>query len=263
MVAALFDRTAETYDRVGVEMFKPIADRLVAELDLPAGERALDAGCGRGAALFPMARAVGPEGVAVGVDLAPGMVAASLAGAAAEGLTVDVRLGDAQDPDFEPESFDVVASSAVLFLLPDPLAALRAWHALLVPGGRVGVTTFGEYTPAWHAVDEVFKPFMPPAIASPGANPFSSDAGVEGLLAGAGFVDLRTTTMTLPVRFDDGGQWHRWTWSVGHRRTWEMIPPEHHDQVRAAAYEALNQCRDAEGRIGFDQAIRFTLGRRP
>jgi len=38
MVAALFDRTADTYDRTGVELFQPIADRLVAEL-APRGVR--------------------------------------------------------------------------------------------------------------------------------------------------------------------------------------------------------------------------------
>src|SRR5664279_395698 len=45
-VAAVFDRAAETYDRVGVDMFQPIAARLVAELQPKVGERIVDMAAG-------------------------------------------------------------------------------------------------------------------------------------------------------------------------------------------------------------------------
>lgn len=54
----------------------------------------------------------------------------------------------------------------------------------------------------------------------------------------------------------------RWTWSVGQRRMWEGVPPEHRGAVREAAYERLDACRGPDGRIGFDQVARFTLGHR-
>ena len=266
MVAAVFDGAADTYDDVGVEFFRPIAERLVTELAPCTGERALDVGCGRGAVLFPLVRAVGPDAKVAGIDLSPRMVTATRADAARAGLAVDVRVGDAQAPDWEAQSFDVVASSLVLFFLPDPLAALRAWRSLLVPGGRVGVSTFGEYTPAWRAVDDVFAPFMPERMADPrtrhAQSVFGSDATVEALLVDAGFVAVRTATMTVPVRFDDEDHWYRWTWSVGQRRMWEAVPPDERAEVRATAYERLDRCRDAAGRIGFDQVVRFTLGHR-
>ncbi len=266
LVAGLFDRVADTYDRTGVELFQPVAERLVAELTPRPGEAALDVGCGRGAALFALARAVGAEGRAVGIDLAPRMVAATARDAADAGLHVDVRVGDAREPSLGGEAFDLVASSLVLFFLPDPLAALRAWRTLLVPGGRLGISTFGDYTAAWHGVDEVFAPYLPPGMADPRRqgheSPFASDAAVERLLLDANYLDVRTTTMTVPVRFEDEEHWRRWTWSVGQRRMWEAIPPGERDMVRAAAYARLDHCRDAEGRIGFDQVVRFTLGRR-
>src|SRR5689334_11165547 len=59
---SLFDAVADSYDQVGVDFFQPIAAGLVAELDPQPGERALDLGCGRGAALLPIARAVGSAG---------------------------------------------------------------------------------------------------------------------------------------------------------------------------------------------------------
>jgi ubiquinone/menaquinone biosynthesis C-methylase UbiE len=263
VVANLFDRMADTYDGVGVEFFKPIAQGLVDELAPRAGERALDVGCGRGAALFPLAQTVGQEGRAVGIDLSSQMVEATAADATALGLSVEVRVGDAMDPEFDAESFELLASSLVLFFLPDPAAALRRWRSLLVAGGRVGVSTFGSYSPDWR-VDTVFKPYLSKDAPDPGmygaASPFGSDAGVEGLLMGAGYTQVRTATMTVPVRFDDEDHWYRWTWSTGRLRWWEAVPPGDRDKVRTAAYQALDRCRDTEGRIGFDQVARFTLG---
>jgi ubiquinone/menaquinone biosynthesis C-methylase UbiE len=61
-VAAVFDRVADTYDAVGIPWFTPIAERLVAELVPAPGERALDIGTGRGAALWALAEAVGATG---------------------------------------------------------------------------------------------------------------------------------------------------------------------------------------------------------
>ncbi len=67
-VVGVFDRAAATYDRVGVDLFGPIAERLVEELDPRPGKRLLDVGCGRGAVLLRAAARVGPSGTLDGVD---------------------------------------------------------------------------------------------------------------------------------------------------------------------------------------------------
>ena len=266
MVKHVFDGAADTYDAVGVSMFQPIADQLVAGLGPRPGEAALDVGCGRGAVLFRLAPAVGPQGRAVGIDLSPRMVAATAADAAAHGLDVEVLEGDAQEPAVPDGTFDIVASSLVLFFLPDPDAALRSWHRALRPGGRLGVSTFGELSDSWRAVDATFAPFLPPGMADPrtrdAETPFGSDACMERLVAGAGFTEVHTTTLTVPVRFDDEEQWYRWTMSTGQRRMWAAVPEPQRAGVRAAAEERLQDTRDADGRIGFDQVARFTYGRR-
>lgn len=270
-VAEVFDAVADTYDNVGVEFFRPIARGLVDALAPRPGERALDVGCGRGAVLFPLADAVAPGGAVTAIDLAPQMVAATAADVAAAGLdpdhvAVDVRQGDAMAPDVAPDSVDVVASSLVLFFLPDPAAALAAWREVLVEGGRLGVTTFGAHSEAWHAVDGVFAPYLPTGIPDPrnmsAETPFGSDAGMERLVAGAGFTDVRTESWTISLRFDDVDHWHRWSWSVGQRRMWLLVPEDERAAVRARAAEHLEATRDADGRIGFDQVIRYTLARR-
>jgi SAM-dependent methyltransferase len=265
MIAGVFDRAAATYDRVGVEMFGPIADRLVAELHLRQGERLLDVGCGRGAVLLRAAERIGATGTVDGIDLAPQMVQRVREEARTAGVAVHAWMADAQAPGTGLGPYDVIASSLVLFFLPDPAAALRAWRDLLVDGGRIGVTTFGPYGDSWR-VDEVFQPYLPPGMrdarTTGRAGPFSSDEGVAALLAGAGFTDVRTLHFTVPVRFADEDQWHAWSWSVGHRAFWEAVPEAARDGVREEAYARLRQCREEEGHLGFDQDVRITLARR-
>lgn len=265
-VAGVFDRVADTYDAVGVEWFRPIARGLVDELRPTAGERVLDVGCGRGAALFPLAEAVGPSGQVLGIDLAPRMVAATAADAR-DLPQVEVRVADATAPGLPASSYDVVASSLVLFFLPDPAAAVATWSGLLVPGGRLGVATFSDQHARSKALDELFTPHLPPALrearASRRRGPFASDEGVEALLSAAGLVAVRSTRRTVTAAFTGPEQWLTFSWSHGQRAMWEAVPADRHEQVRREATELLEDWRDEDGRISFDQDVRYTLGRRP
>jgi ubiquinone/menaquinone biosynthesis C-methylase UbiE len=268
MVAGIFDRVAQQYDRVGVSWFTPIAARLVGELRPRPGERALDIGCGRGAALLPVAEAVAPGGRVTGIDLAPGMIEALRSDVEARGVPgVELQLMDAGDPAFPAASFDLLSASLVLFFLPDPAAALARWRALLVPGGRLGISTFGQQDERWRAVDDVFTPYLSPqmldARTSGRAGPFASDEGVETLFRVAGLDEVRTTFADVSVVFDDVAQWQDWTWSHGQRAMWEAVPADHRDAVLAEARPRLEAARDDAGQIRLTQQVRYTLGRRP
>ena len=143
---------------MGVDFFRPIAEGLIREVAPRPGDRALDIGCGRGAVLVPLARAVAPGGTSTGIDLSPRMVELARVAIDDAAVTATAAVDDAMAPGFEPASFEVVTSSLVLFFLPDPAVALAAWRELLAPGGRIGVTTFGPYTEQWRtAVDEVLQ----------------------------------------------------------------------------------------------------------
>ena len=263
-VAGVFDRAAATYDGVGVAWFTPIGESLVSELAPSSGERALDIGCGRGAALFPLARAVGPTGRVTGIDLAPAMVAATAADVRARGLSqVDLQVMDASAPDLNSSSYDVIASSLVIFFLPDPAAGLHAWRQMLTPDGRLGISTFGTRDPRWVELDAVFRPYLPPdmldARTSGTAGPFASDEGVEALVLGAGYRAVRTVSWDLPLAFTDAEQWHTWSWSHGQRAMWEAVPEAERPVVRAAAAEQLENCRDKAGQITLTQRVRLTV----
>jgi ubiquinone/menaquinone biosynthesis C-methylase UbiE len=263
--ADLFDELAGTYDNVGVEFFRPIGAGLVEALCPLRGERAVDIGFGRGAVLFPLADAVGAEGSVIGLDVSPLMLQATLEDVIRAGLDIELRIGDAMVPDLPANSIDVVASSLVLFFLPDPLEALKSWRELLVSGGRVGVSTFGSYDERWaEKVDRVLQGAALCEIADDEATgregPFGSDDGMESLFFEAGFQSVKTVTTVVSPRFADSNQWFKWSMSVGQRRLWQALPELNFEEVKQRVLDAVDRCRDNHGRIGFDEGIRYTIG---
>ena len=69
-----WSEAAPHYDRISSDHFPPITLAFTDFAGLKAGWKVLDVACGPGAATAAAARAVGPEGAVVGVDLAPGML---------------------------------------------------------------------------------------------------------------------------------------------------------------------------------------------
>ncbi|MDQ1600393.1 MAG: hypothetical protein QOD68_1867 [Actinomycetota bacterium] len=265
MVAGVFERSAPTYDAVGVAFFTDVGRRLVAMAEVQPGERVVDLGCGRGAALFPAATAVGPTGTALGIDLAPTMVALTRADARVRGLAnVSVEMGDAQEPGLTSGRYDVVLSSLTVFFLPDPLAGLRAWRDAVVDGGRLAVTTFaGRDDPRWGWLSEVF-PSRDPAATTPDPDagsdedtgPFSSSERLHQLLAEAGWQDATSVEQDHDVRFADADQWVDWSWSHGMRMYWERTPESDRPAAEAAAREQL-QAMEADG-LMLRMRVRYT-----
>lgn len=259
-VAGVFDRAADTYDAVGVPWFRPIAEGLVAGLAPQPGERVLDIGCGRGAALEPLARAVGSSGHALGIDLAPRMV--ELTGRDLADLPqVAVRVGDAANPGLPEGSFDLIASSLVLFFLHDPAVAVKTWVPMLVDGGRLGVATFGAQDERWARLDKLFVPYLPPkmldARTSGSRGPFASDEGMTELFSDAGLTDVGTAHRTVEAAFRDAEHLLEFSWSHGQRAMWEAVPKAEHEQLRQQIATAVGA-----GPIRFSQQVRYTTGRR-
>jgi SAM-dependent methyltransferase len=263
-VRATFEAIADDYDQSGVPFFGPTAEGLVEALEPRLGDRVLDIGCGRGAATSLLARAVLPAGAVDAIDISPAMVEHTRAFLAAQGYDARAEVMDAVDPALPPASYDLIASSLVLFFLPDPAAALARWVDLLAPGGRIGLATFGEEHPAWTAVNALFRPWLPPAMLDPKAvgpdAPFASDAGMEALLHGAGAMAVGTVTRRVEVPWGDIDGWKAFSMSTGQRAMWAMVPAEERDTLEAQAAEILDDARDESGRVVVWQDMRYTLG---
>ncbi|MEV7801719.1 methyltransferase domain-containing protein [Microbispora sp. NPDC088329] len=112
------------------------AERLVELAGLTPGLRVLDAATGTGLAALAAARAVGPTGQVIGVDISAGMLREADRLLAASGLTnVSYVKADATALDeFDDEAFDVVLCCAGMLYL-SASTAFAAWHRVLRPGG--------------------------------------------------------------------------------------------------------------------------------
>jgi arsenite methyltransferase len=106
-------------------------------LSIPPGGIALDVGCGPGSLTASLARAAGPDGVALGVDISEPMLARAVSAEA--GPQIGFLRADAQRLPLREETVDAVVSVAVLQLIPDPVAALAEMARVLRLGGRLAV----------------------------------------------------------------------------------------------------------------------------
>lgn len=106
-------------------------------LDIPSGGVALDVGSGPGNITATLARAAGPDGLALGVDISEPMLARAVRAEA--GPQVGFVRADAQRLPFRDESFDAAVSIAMLQLAPDPGVVLSEMVRVLKPGARLAV----------------------------------------------------------------------------------------------------------------------------
>jgi ubiquinone/menaquinone biosynthesis C-methylase UbiE len=114
-------------------------EKAVEALRLRHGSSVLDVACGPGNFTRVYADAVGPRGVAIGLDLSAPMLGRARADSSASGAAY--VLGSAHQLPFAEGSLDAVACYGALYLIPDPFRALDEMVRVVRPGGRIAVMT--------------------------------------------------------------------------------------------------------------------------
>lgn len=131
-------------------------DRLIAELDPPAGGTVLEIGCGTGRNLVAAARRH-PKARYFGIDVSRVMLEKAQSAVDAAGLGERISLALADATTFDPatlsggRSFDRVFLSYTISMIPQWPAALDSAMRALAPDGRLLIVDFGmmERLPRW------------------------------------------------------------------------------------------------------------------
>jgi O-methyltransferase / aklanonic acid methyltransferase len=228
--AGVFSRAADGYP--GLEHFRHFGRRLVELARLRPGERVLDVATGRGACLLPAAGRVGPAGLAVGVDLAEGMVA---------GTAADVRAGrlaqaalarmDAERLGLAGGAFDAVLCGFGLSFLPDRDAALREMRRVLRPGGRACLSVWGDDDPGWSWLPPLVDRLLARRPAAGHATVRPDD--LQAALRRAGFAAAEWRDEVRLFTFPTPAAWLATCWWHGSRAWMERM-----DAGALAAFEA-------------------------
>lgn len=143
IVRRRYDRLAAIYPVFDWVFWLPrdLRARGVSRLELRAGQRALEVGCGTGLCFRPLLESIGPRGHLCGVDASAGMLRrARRLCARREWHNVTLLCCDAADYRLS-EPVDGVLFSLSYGVMPDPQTALRRAWMHLRPGGRIVIVS--------------------------------------------------------------------------------------------------------------------------
>lgn len=170
----------------------PVTDALVAFAAPRIGERVVDIGCGCGAPTLDFARAVGPSGRVVGLDISGPMLAEAERRANATGLGNMVWRQD--DPATEPlDEYDLLVSTFGVMFFGDSVAAFRNMRRGASPDARMALVCWRNLSEnPWMEVpmDAVARHLPPrpkPAPNAPGMFAFADPDYVTEVLTAAGW----------------------------------------------------------------------------
>lgn len=194
------------YKHVLVDGLTHHSAAIFPSLDIRAGDRALDVGCGFGDTAIQIAERVGSTGSVLGIDCCESFLEYGRRDAAAVGLgNVSFAEADVQFHPFEPE-YDFCFSRFGTMFFENPVAALRNMRRSLKPGGRLTFIV-------WRTIDDnpwlglpkqVVLKFLPPpgedaATCGPGPFSMASEPMVTKQLEIAGYGDIAFKRVDAPL----------------------------------------------------------------
>ena len=244
-----WDLAAVDYESLWQARLAEAQDALLALASPAVGERVLDIACGTGLVSFGAARAVGPNGHVLGIDLSDRMINA------AERRARDLKISncifsrmDAETLALPDASIDVALCALGLMYMPDPEQALREMYRVLRPGGRVSLAVWGERSKCgWSAI----FPIVDDEVASEVCPLFfrlGEQDTLARLCADAKFGDVRHRRITTTLAFADANEACDAAFVGGPvALAWSRFDNEVRARVRARYLNAIESWRHGHG----------------
>lgn len=161
---------------------------IMKALNFKPGERVADIGAGTGYFTFQVAKAVGPTGLVLAIDIAPEMLEyLDLRVKAQKAGNIKLRKVTSDDPQLEPGSVDTILMVDTIHYVKDRTAYARKLRPGLASGGRVVV------------IDYIPKPVSERPWGPPPEQQFPKEE-LDREMAAAGFKVLRAYDF-LPEQF--------------------------------------------------------------
>lgn len=165
--------------------------------------RVLDISTGTGEAAGMALPLVGIEGLVVGADISPAMLAC--ARTRLEGSSFLPVAADGQSLPFKDASFDAVVCQLGLQFFPDPARGVDEFRRVLRVGGRVAICVIStpDRAPMWSNLADILSRFLPELRDVLFLSFKLNDPNrLEAMLVGAGFHDVRVERTTRDDTFE-------------------------------------------------------------
>jgi SAM-dependent methyltransferase len=252
----VWDGIADTYVREIERRFAPVVDALMARAAVAPGERVLDLGTGTGAVAESAARATGPGGHVVAVDISSQMLALARDRVESRGyVNVTLQEGRAEAIPAPDDSVDVVLASLSLMFVIDREAAAREIARVLRPGGRLVAAVWGG--PEQCDIvrfQQIAGSFAgPPPVPGVGPGALADPRTFLQQLDAAGIV-ARVEREVLGFEFDNLEA----AWGVLASVTTAHLAPESRAEAKAAVRNAMYL--DGDGPRHFRNLTQFIVG---
>jgi SAM-dependent methyltransferase len=229
---------------------------LVELAQLQPGGSVLDVGGGYGEPSLTAARAVGSQGRVVCTDISPEMLAVAQERATEAGVpNIEFIARDAEELDFDDESFDAALSRATLMFLPDVVGTLRRIHRFLRTDGRLAASVWGPmsdvpFSAAFPVIAQELE-LPPPPPGRPGAFALSDPVRLAGLVTAAGFRDVQTGTLSVVFETDTPDQYTEFIRDVAPQLTTllDKEPTDVRKRVWSKVTDAYRRFEGADGRV--------------
>jgi len=130
-------RALEAFD--GIEQLQELKAIARRRSGVTPGCSVLDVGCGFALETLRLATMVAPGGRVAGIDKSIDFIGEARKRAAAKGLQIDFRVGDAEHLPYTDGSFDCVRAERLLIYLENPARAVREMKRVARPGGRIAI----------------------------------------------------------------------------------------------------------------------------
>jgi arsenite methyltransferase len=167
---------------------------------LRPGETVVDLGSGGGIDCFLAAKAVGPNGKVIGVDMTPEMLSKARKNGIEGGYeNAEFRLGEIENLPVADNTADVVISNCVINLSPNKLRVYKEAHRVLRPGGRLAVSDMVSLAPLPDALKNDVSLYTGCVAGTVSAQQ------IESLLAEAGFESISVQVKKKSSEFIQGG----------------------------------------------------------